>query len=303
MCARAPSSSLKSARWRDRHHPGVADGSLYDNRQFVFAIGSDSRVYANWQTTPNGGFQGWTDFFGTDPMTSGVVDVASDTPTPRTVGPMYQYLLRSNGAVVMRRKTGGWAGPWDPWSSIATVPGLTRVTAAMTEDYPVLVLADATNVYVTWGQPGGSNWVSPQWFSDGLPASRCLTDVEMGKTVTGELDVFLLLREQCDPNRVAIYRRTKQNASAGSAWGNWTRYRATAPAFPGGPNDLVSSSELIGATALALLPPRAARGDGLLVISQGAIYESAWRNASPAPHFLGWLPFYGPVRPWEGIHF
>jgi hypothetical protein len=287
----APDPLVRLDSWRDfRGGLSVPDptrlaATLYDGRQFVFAVGADQRVYANWQQTPNSSFGGWAWFFENDTATTSVIDVATDGSTSS----MFVYLLRSNGTLAVKRKWAGWAGPWwGGWSVVGTNAGLLRISAANTESYPVMVGITQTDAVITWAQPDGSGWVGLQPFTDSLPSGLCNKDIKIGLTPTGKLDVFLLAHQNCDPAQAAIFRRTKTSASAGSPWGSWSRYRSTSD---------TDSPELTQATSLALLPPRAQRGDGIVFISRGAMFTSGWNLQTP-PTFLGWTPFYGPVRPW-----
>jgi hypothetical protein len=155
---------------------------------------------------------------------------------------------------------------------------------------------------VQWSSnASGTSWVGSQDFAQsgqvgGLPAGACFLDVKLGKTLDDRLDAFVLLREGCNPASPAIWRRTKTSAMAGSAWGEWFRYRSltdsfSAPGFSLG----IPNPVLAGATGLGLLPNDASRGDGLLLISRGNIYSSFWGSQAA---FVGWIPFYGPSRYW-----
>lgn len=280
---------LRLDSWRDARgglgvpNPTRLAATIYDSQQFVFAVGSDQRVYANWQLAPNASFNGWAWFFENDLVTSSVVDVAANG----TSSSLFVYVLGTNGAVNVKQKWGGWAGPWDFWTPVGATQGLFRMGAADTEGYPVIVAVTPSAAFISWAQPDGTGWVGLQPFTDSLPAGLCNKDIKIGLTPDGKLDVFLLADQGCNPAQTAIFRRTKTSASAGSPWGGWVLYRSA--------TDLLSP-ELKGATALGLLPPRSGRGDGLLFIKGGAVFTSGWSPSTST--FLGWTPFYGPVRPW-----
>jgi V8-like Glu-specific endopeptidase len=290
-------------QWRDVRGglsvptPGRASSVLYDSRQFIFMVGSDQRVYANWQAVPSGNLLGWATYFGGDPIATSVLDVASDTSD----NILFQYLLRSTG-LVLKRKTGGHTGPWQAWQNILVSNSFTKVAANNTQGFPVAILASSSLLFVTWSNDTtGTAWVAPQNFAQvgqagGLPSGACYLDVELGTTLDGKLDAFVLLHEGCNPASPAIWRRTKTTAIAGSAWGDWFRYRSLAGSLSAPGVALgVPNPVLAGATGLGLLPNDAARGDGLLLISRGNIYSSFWGSST---NFVGWVPFYGPNRFW-----
>lgn len=280
-------------RWADARggvavpNPTRLSGALHDGRQFVFAVGEDANVYANWQTVAAGLLGGWQNFFGSQTANTG--DVATDSTSPTSSGGiLYQYVQKSTGELLLKRKSGAWNANWLDWQTLATASGLNRISAANTQGFPVLVginvSTSSPQIKITWGDSAGLSFVSLQQFGDGLPAGMCFSDVKIGQTNDGKLDVFLLANPSCGGNQTReVWRRTKLSSAAGSAWGSWQQYRA-------------GDAQLNGATALALFPPDPSRGDGLVVISRGAVYHSTWGPS--ATNYMGWVPFYGPANPW-----
>lgn len=269
-------------------NPTRMSSALYDQRQFVFAVGSDQRVYANWQTAPNANLNGWDWFFGSDSQTAGVIDIATDSTSPtQPDGRFYQYILNSSGTIHLRGKSGGWNGSWGAWQTLASGTSNTRIAASHTGPYPVVVAISpqAPFVSIAWGGSDGTSWVALQNFGGGsvLPSWMAPIDIKLGQTNDGRLVAYLLGTEASGAKK--IWRRVKSTSSPGSAWNEWEEYRSSSP-------------ELNGATALGLLPPHGSRGDELLLVSDGRIFSSFWNANALPPTFEGWAPFYGPIRPW-----
>jgi len=275
--------------WRDVRggvsvpNPGRASSVLYDSRQFIFMVGSDRRVYANSQVVPSGNLTGWQGFFPGDRMSEGVLDIASDASSRI----LFQYLLRSNGQLVLKRKIGGHARAWEPWQVITRSGRFNKIAANNTQGFPVTILGGSA-LSETWATDlAGTNWVAPQNFSQlgqpgGLPSGSCILDFELGRTIDGRLDAFVLLNERCSAATPAIWRRTKTTNISGSAWGDWFRYRSVTDSFSAlGVAMGIPNPQLEGATGMGLLPTNAMRGDGLIIISRGNLYASFWGSATP----------------------
>lgn len=290
--------------WRDVRsgiavpNPGRVSGALFDARQFVFMVGSDQQVYANIQVVPSGNLTGWQGYFHGDPVATSVVDIASNA----TSTTLFQYLLRTGGNLVLKRKVGVHNAAWEPWQTITPSGKYDKVAANDAQGVP-LVLLGGSQLDVTWAtDTAGTSWIKPKDFSEvglrgGLPIDSCLLDFELGRTLDGKLDAFALITESCSGSPTpAIWRRTKLKTSIGGEWAGWYRYRSLTESYslPGVPLG-IPNPQLAGATGLGLLPNHALRGDGLIVIARGNLYASFWADAA---NYEGWAPFYGPVRPW-----
>lgn len=142
----------------DTPYRKLAATRLADGRQWLFAATASGRVWSRWETTPGVAWSSWTQFFAGDSQTTNIVDVAVNYAGASTIE---VFLMRADGTIYSRRKTGAWDSAWSGWTTLSASQPTVAITATNTQGYQVLYAATTTNVLVRWKtSTTGNDWTA-----------------------------------------------------------------------------------------------------------------------------------------------
>ena len=202
---------------RNTGHQAVAANA--DRRTEIFALGADHHIYHNWQTSPGGGFQGWSIFSPSPQLVSDPgVGLNSD-------GRLESFATGGDGNLYHLWQTApssGWSGIFSlahpPGVAIQGIPAVAGNADGRLE---VLVRGGDGGLWHMWQIGDGGGWSA--WSALSTPDGGLLvTDITSGRNSDGRLEVAGVAAD-------GLVWHIWQLA-ANSAWSGWERLDGAAAA-------------------------------------------------------------------------